>query len=925
MARVAVVFTGGTISMRIDPVAGGNVPTLDGAAILARTPGLDEIADVVPIDRGLTPASHFTFPALFEICAAIRARRSPTRRSTAPSSSRARTRSRRRRSSSTCSTPAPKPVVVTGAMRASRASRSTTARPTCATPSGPRPPPVAARRRASSSCLAGTIEPADDVTKTHASAFDTFRSLNAGPLGRVEAGEVTSSRASARAAPPRRRPTRAAERVHLVTATVAMDGTPIDALRRGRRRRVRRRGDRRRQHVAGAARGRGAGDGRRAAGRARRRAARRGGAGRPTRSRAAARRGSGPARSSAGHLGGPKARVALALGLGAGLDRDGLAALLADPTSTPGHAEGAMPLDALVTGRIATLAGDAGFGWVEAVGITRRPRRVRRLGGRARDAGRPVHRRIELEPDEVAIPGLTDAHLHLAEGGDRARTRSTCRDAATLDDGPRADPRRPRALADPTAWLEGHGWDSDRWGRWPTADDLERVAPGRRCRAVGPRPPRAAGRAARRSRRPGSTRDTADPAGGIIRRDARRRADGRPPRGGRPARRDTSSRRSSGASATSAAHRRARCELVAPRRRRGPRSGRAVAPGCASAGDRRRTASLASAAACRSGSTPASATSSSTRRSRGGLRSGDPLGAGPTVGAVRLAEAASPTGRSARGRRRSSSRSSPRPDRPLPPGTERGVWITDARAARRARDARPPARDRDADPRDRRRGVRAALDALEPTAARVPLMPRLEHVQLLHPDDRGRLRRGRDRGLRPAGPSPGRRRAGPPAVGRPRRDERLPVGARSRTTGAVLAFGTDAPVEPIDPWPGLAMAVTRADPRWPAGTPPFGPDEALTLERALRAACVGPARHGRASPIAAGSFRGQRADLVVIPVGGPDGAGRAGRRARDGPPAARPRRRRGRLRGLASSLTAGRRRGSRCLVQLARARRRTGR
>ena len=29
-----------------------------------------------------------------------------------------------------------------------------------------------------------------------------------------------------------------------------------------------------------------------------------------------------------------------------------------------------MPLDALVTGRIATFAGDAGFGWVEAVGIT---------------------------------------------------------------------------------------------------------------------------------------------------------------------------------------------------------------------------------------------------------------------------------------------------------------------------------------------------------------------------------------------------------------------------------------------------------------------------------------------------------------------------------------------------------------------------
>ena len=67
MARVTVVFTGGTISMGFDPVAGGNVPSLDGAAILARTPGLDAIAEVVPIDRGLTPASHFSFADVLEI------------------------------------------------------------------------------------------------------------------------------------------------------------------------------------------------------------------------------------------------------------------------------------------------------------------------------------------------------------------------------------------------------------------------------------------------------------------------------------------------------------------------------------------------------------------------------------------------------------------------------------------------------------------------------------------------------------------------------------------------------------------------------------------------------------------------------------------------------------------------------------------
>ena len=39
--RVAVVFTGGTISMTVDPVAGGAVPTLAGADLLAAVPGLD--------------------------------------------------------------------------------------------------------------------------------------------------------------------------------------------------------------------------------------------------------------------------------------------------------------------------------------------------------------------------------------------------------------------------------------------------------------------------------------------------------------------------------------------------------------------------------------------------------------------------------------------------------------------------------------------------------------------------------------------------------------------------------------------------------------------------------------------------------------------------------------------------------------------
>jgi predicted amidohydrolase YtcJ len=83
-------------------------------------------------------------------------------------------------------------------------------------------------------------------------------------------------------------------------------------------------------------------------------------------------------------------------------------------------------------------------------------------------------------------------------------------------------------------------------------------------------------------------------------------------------------------------------------------------------------------------------------------------------------------------------------------------------------------------------------------------------------------------------------------------------------SGTVIPFGTDAPVEPVDPWPGIACAVTRAAPGWPAGTPPLGPQHALDLWRAIRAACLDPAisagerDRGRLVP-------GHRADLVVVP------------------------------------------------------------
>jgi L-asparaginase len=224
--RVAVVFTGGTISMDFDPVAGGNVPSLDGAAIIARTPGLEAIAEVVPIDRGLTPASHFSWEDLLAIAADVQralddesidgvvvVQGTDTIEESAFAWD--------------LILDAPKPVVVTGAMRASHEEGY----------DGPANLRNAVAAAASTALrdagvvvsLAGTIEAADDVTKMHTRAFDTFRSPNGGSLGRVEAdGGVVVDRGRGARRRLGRVPARGA-RVELIQAGIGSDGGLLDA------------------------------------------------------------------------------------------------------------------------------------------------------------------------------------------------------------------------------------------------------------------------------------------------------------------------------------------------------------------------------------------------------------------------------------------------------------------------------------------------------------------------------------------------------------------------------------------------------------------------------------------------------------------------------------------------------------------------
>jgi len=347
MSRVAVIFTGGTISMVADPAAGGKVPTLDGAAILARAPGIEDIADLVPIDLGRTPASHFSFPKLFEIASEIRrAQADPATDGVVVV-----------QGTDVIEETAflwdlvldgDSPVIVTGAMRAA----------SDANDDGPANLRDAVRCAAAPELrgqgvqvvLDGTINPADAVTKTHASALDTFQCLDTGPLGRVVGERVVLDRERG----PRRSlaTDRAAEGVLLLTAHVAMDGSLLDAAAA--------------LHPAGiVVEATGAGNTAGALVEAAARAIEQGivvafttrcAAGAASTGYAFPGGGATWQRAGAllaGHLSGPKARIALALGLGAGLDRAALADLLADPPGWGPVLDAAPmpPAAALVAGR----------------------------------------------------------------------------------------------------------------------------------------------------------------------------------------------------------------------------------------------------------------------------------------------------------------------------------------------------------------------------------------------------------------------------------------------------------------------------------------------------------------------------------------------------------------------------------------------
>jgi hypothetical protein len=523
----------------------------------------------------------------------------------------------------------------------------------------------------------------------------------------------------------------------------------------------------------------------------------------------------------------------------------------------------------LVSGRIATLAGAAGFAWVQAIAIA---------GGRVVAAGtlaevgalaRAGTRRWALPSTLVALPAITDGHLHLADAALAAR-RLDLAGAGDLDAvlaAVRATHEARATAGDPDGWLLGHGWSLDRLGSWPSAGLLERAAPGRPV-ALWSHDHHSRWVSQRALALADLDSATADPVGGRIGRDADGRPDGMLYEDAarlvdRAIPEPETAELSSAVSAYAAGL--ARLGVVGAHdpgelgedasMRRGPTFYRALAaagtlPMRVVASIREPQLDAAIGAGVRTGrGVPVSdrdpVKARAAERYRDGwlkLFSDGALGS-RSAALLEPYEAADPAG--------------PGPGGPrgmvLRTGEELALETGTAAAAGIASQIHGIG---DA-------AVRLTLDVLAQAPRLGRVHHRVEHAQLVAPADRPRFAAlGVAASVQPChliNDAPAMR-----VAWGARTAHAFPLAALD-AAGALLAFGTDAPVEPPDPWPGIAVAVSRHAGTWPPSDGPVHPEAALALTTTLRAATAGPARtlgvddEGHLGV-------GARADLIVIPA-----------------------------------------------------------
>jgi L-asparaginase len=189
--RIAIFFTGGTISMSIDPTMGGAAPALSGEEIVARVAGLNDVAELDIINFARLPGPHVTPAKMLELAQAVNVELSNANVDGVVIT----------HGTDTLEETAyfldlvlqsDKPVVFVGAMRNSSELSW----------DGPANLMAAVRVAASAEArglgvvvaMSEKIIAANEVTKTHTESVDTFQSRDFGALGLIDKDRVLIAR-----------------------------------------------------------------------------------------------------------------------------------------------------------------------------------------------------------------------------------------------------------------------------------------------------------------------------------------------------------------------------------------------------------------------------------------------------------------------------------------------------------------------------------------------------------------------------------------------------------------------------------------------------------------------------------------------------------------------------------------------------------
>ena len=67
MKKIAVVFNGGTISMKVDERIKAAVPSLTGEEIMSMVTGIEEFAEIESYSFSSLPSPHMTFETMLKL------------------------------------------------------------------------------------------------------------------------------------------------------------------------------------------------------------------------------------------------------------------------------------------------------------------------------------------------------------------------------------------------------------------------------------------------------------------------------------------------------------------------------------------------------------------------------------------------------------------------------------------------------------------------------------------------------------------------------------------------------------------------------------------------------------------------------------------------------------------------------------------